>query len=381
MIAWACRPQPAPTSHDVYVWQRTWTPQVITAVREAEAVFEVLHVQAMVAEPPDWTLRRLPVDVPSLAKRGGVPVVRIEVGAPEVVWAQLGQQLGAIATAWQAAGVRVEGVEIDHDCPTRQLPVYTARLKAIQAALPEGVALWNTALPTWSDDPDAVATLREVTAGSVLQVHAVDAPASFADDVALFAADRARAQVAQYAGISERRFRIALPAYGVRLDAAGRLEAEADLPTVGASGRELWVEPAEVSRLLADVQRDRPRGWVGTVWFRLPTAADRRAWPLETIARVVRGEAPVAAIELRSDKSGELYDLSVVNRGGAPGALPETVTIVGSCTVADGVGGYSARRVEGGWWLQGPQARMIRPGARVAVGWVRCATPPTLDVP
>jgi hypothetical protein len=278
---------PTPRLHEAYVWQRAWTDEVREAVADGAEVFDGYRVQALAVDASGtWALPD--ESISALAGRAAVPVARIEVGAP--IGAPLGRVLAATVTRWRAAGLRVGAVEVDHDCPTSQLRAYARDLLDVREGLPEDVALWVTALPTWLDDPQGLGSLRAAVDGTLLQVHAVDDPAG-----GLFEPVRAAEWIARYAE-GERPFRISLPAYGVRVDPSGRIVAEADRVAAAPGGRELWVDPVAVAGLLAALDRDVPQGWVGTAWFRLPVRGDRRAWTLPTLAAVIRGEPPGAEI-------------------------------------------------------------------------------------
>ncbi len=59
-------------------------------------------------------------------------------------------------------GVRVTGMQLDIDAPTRLLPRYGVALRMLRERLPQGVKLSITGLPTWMDSPQIVELLDSV---------------------------------------------------------------------------------------------------------------------------------------------------------------------------------------------------------------------------
>jgi len=64
--------------------------------------------------------------------------------------------------AAKRARVKVLGLQIDFDCPTRQLPKYTDLLSRVRRSLPEGSVLSITSLPTWFTSSDIRDLVRQV---------------------------------------------------------------------------------------------------------------------------------------------------------------------------------------------------------------------------
>ncbi|MFP2934048.1 DUF3142 domain-containing protein, partial [Pyxidicoccus sp. 3LG] len=165
------------------------------------------------------------------------------------------QEVALHARTWRARGVRVRGVEVDHDCATPALAGYADWLEREREALSrEGLTLSITALPTWATSPE-VKRLASLPDDVVVQVHAVRAPT-------LFTPEEARRFLESWSKATGRSFRVALPTYRVRLKDGTRLSAE----------------PRDVSRFL-DGLRERPvPGVAGVVWFRLGHGGDVDAW-------------------------------------------------------------------------------------------------------
>ncbi|MDO9218004.1 MAG: DUF3142 domain-containing protein, partial [Lacisediminimonas sp.] len=261
-------------------------------------------------------------------------------------------------------------LEIDHDCANARLPAYTELLTQLRQTLPARLKLSITALPAWLTSSTLEKLLTSVDS-SVLQVHAVSNPAQ-----GLFAPQTALRWAHAYAARSPKPFYLALPAYGVGLiesaTGAPLVESEAPLNT-RAPRRELQADPQQVASLIQALQEAPPRNLAGLIWFRLPLAGDRRAWPLRTLQAVAKGQALQANVEVEIHRSGALAELFLRNNGNLSGALPAQIELnVNDCDGADALGGYrlqrSANRLV--WLRQSPG--QLAAGQRLALGWARC---------
>lgn len=357
--------------HEAYVWQRQWTAAVVEALAQPA---RVSGLRVLALEVDGAVMHRTAPDLAALA-RDGRPVwlvVRIEGSRLPLAAVALAPVLGELAADWQQAGIRLAGIEIDHDTASAALGDYARWLHALRPQLTAGLPLSITALPTWMDH----AALSEVLAavdGSVLQVHAIAHPRA-----GLFEAGRAEHWVRAYAALAPHPFRVALPAYGVRVlvsdEQVTAVDAEAAIPTTGAAGVELRADPAHVAALLTALSEDPPESLAGYLWFRLPVAGDRRSWSARTLAAVIGGQ-PLAArfvLEVRPS-AGAAVDLALVNRGNLD-AAPPSLNLPAECTAGDGIGQY--QRVSPAPIRFDPvSAARLPAGARMAVGWARCAQP------
>lgn len=254
---------PAALRHDAYVWQRAWTGSVRAAVANAPPELSGLRVLTLeVSRDGTHTWPAVRTDSLLRANRPITAVVRID-GSRLPADISLTPVIERIVT-WRAAGVPVAGIEVDHDCATAALADYAAWLAAQR---PPDLRYSITALPTWADAPPPTRTtltaLGAVVDEIVLQVHAVQAPT-------IFDAASARRWVAQFAAAlpAETALRVALPTYKVALGAA---------------------HPDDVAAFLRTLEREPIAAVTGIVWFRLPIAADRAAWPAPVLAAVIRG--------------------------------------------------------------------------------------------
>ncbi|MCP3140249.1 DUF3142 domain-containing protein [Pyxidicoccus xibeiensis] len=364
--AWACvlllalglacsRERPPPLTHEAYVWQRDWSPELSSALeKELPPELGALRVLARERSGPTRTPVDVAVDVDALARSGRevVAVMRVDGTAP-LDGISL-EEVAVHARAWKARGVRVRGVEVDHDCATPALTAYADWLERERTHLRDGaLRLSITALPTWASSPD-VKRLAAIPDDVVVQVHAVRAPS-------LFHPEEARRFVESWSSATGRPFRVALPTYRARLRDGTRLSAE----------------PRDVSGFLATL-RERPvPGVTGVLWFRLGHRGDVDAWSLPTLAAVVRGEPLAPRLTPRLvDAGGGTRDIVIENTGRVDADAPARLTLSGNLEVLDGVGGYAPH----GASLVARTPPRLRAGERRVVGFVR-GTEVTLAVP
>ncbi|MCC6540404.1 MAG: DUF3142 domain-containing protein [Bryobacterales bacterium] len=374
MLLWAAGAAPPP-AHEAYVWQRQWSAPVTAALHASAGMVGAWRVLA--GEDAGGAMVYPAVDSPTLLRtqRPVTPVFRLH-GRLDPSDVRHVRDIAAGVARWQAAGLAPRGVEIDHDCPESQLARYPAFLLALRRALPAGTRLSITALPAWLGNRELPALLAAADE-AVLQVHAVMDPARGG----LFDAALARQWIARWDAVSAGPFRVALPNYGSRVtwNAAGLVTAiESEAARAGAdpgeAGRELFAHPADVRGLLDWLPGSaaRLRHFRGVVWFRLPTASDRRAWSLPTWRAVMAPgplPAPRIAVELRGP------DVVAVNRGPIDAALPDQVVVTGrGCAHADALPGYRVEKTAAGvvFRKQPRQVRLLRVGETHVLGWVRC---------
>ena len=371
----ACHSPLPPLRHDVYVWQRAWTPAVHEAMQASAGAIAQWRVLAA-ESGRSGRLRAIGADRAALRASGKpvVLVVRIDGQLPQGNERQLRDDTLAVWRDWQGSGVRLAGMEIDHDCGTARLPAYAQFLADLHAQLGPQTMLSITALPAWMASPALDRVLAQVDQ-SVLQVHAVSNPRE-----GLFDAAQARRWAAEYAKRSDKPFLVALPDYGSRVswDAQGRLSSvasEAAVLDARDDARELLAMPAQVAGLLRQWRDGRPSNLVGIAWFRLPTSQDRRAWSLPTWLAVLRGQplSPRLVAASRASGTPGAPNIRLENLGRTDAPLPSRIRLPSACTLADGVNGYRLQRQADSLWLQRLQPGLLHPGELRNVGWARCA--------
>ncbi|MBX9755654.1 MAG: DUF3142 domain-containing protein, partial [Pseudomonadaceae bacterium] len=338
----------------------------------SRAEFSTLRVLALQAHPQEgWTRARID---PAMLKADGRPViavVRLDGQLAQLDGDTIGKHIQQMLADWQAAGITVTGLELDHDCATARLPAYAELLSKLRQALPTQLKLSITALPAWLTSPQLENLLASVDS-SVLQVHAVSKPAH-----GLFNPQTAEQWARAYAKRSPKPFYLALPAYGVALldSPSGEPLVESEAPLNSrAPRRELQAEPQQVAELIHTLQQAPPAQLAGLVWFRLPLAGDRRAWPLRTLLAVASAQPLHAELQLTIEQAGQLSELSLHNNGNLSAALPEQIAVTAEhCDGADAVGGYRLQQRGNRLIWQRQAAGQLAAGQQLALGWARCA--------
>jgi hypothetical protein len=178
---------------------------------------------------------------------------------------------------------------------------------------------------------------------------------------------------------TDKPFRVALPAYGVRVtrrEDGSMLAVESEEPLLagGYSSSELIVSPEVVSGLLRDLEHDPPATLAGIVWFRLPVAGDIRAWSPETWRAVVMGKPLHPRLEAIVEKSTipGMNNIVLINNGDVDGGLPRTIDLPASCTIADGINGYTLAHSQSGLSIERQQDGFLPGHQRRLIGWMRC---------
>lgn len=367
-----CQPSDAPPlDQQLYIWQRQWTGAHEQALAQSRADFSTLRVLALQTYPQaGW--RRAQI-TPTLLKTDGRPliaVVRIDGQLAALDRADILGQVQQMIADWQAQGLTLAGVEIDHDAGTARLPAYRELLVALRQALPASLDLSITALPAWLGSPELPALLAAVDS-SVLQVHAVSSP-----ERGLFDPAQARQWADRWASVTRKPFYLALPAYGIALlpgdGGAPLVESEVPIEQRGER-RELLADPQQLSTLASQLRADPPAHLAGLIWFRLPLKGDRRAWSLETLRAVARGETLSSRLTLNLSRHEGLYDIAVSNDGNLDGSLPQRVTLaVGSCEGFDGLNGYTVQQAPGQLSFSRLKDGRLPAGSARTLGWARC---------
>jgi len=369
----ACeRQDAAPLDQQLYVWQRQWTSAHELALKDSRSDFSTLRVLALQAFPNDgW--HRARIDAPLLQHDGRplIAVIRLDGQLKALDQTQVNAQILQVLADWQAQGLTVSGVEIDHDAGNARLPAYSEFLVRLRGALPADLPLSITALPAWLDSSQLPALLASVDS-SVLQVHAVSDPRR-----GLFDPEQARRWAKAWGRVTDKPFYLALPAYGVALlpDADGVPVVESEVPLErGGQRRELLADPQQLSRLAKDLREDRPEHLAGLIWFRLPLPNDRRAWSLATLSAVARGDGLSSRLGLTFSDHDGLQDITLRNVGNLDSAWPARITVkAGACEGADALAGYSLQQSADLLTFTRLRDGRLPAGGQRAIGWARCA--------
>ena len=393
-----------PLPQEAYVWQRSWGPEVRSAVRQTQDLAGLIALAAEVdlsARPP--RVAQVALDAEALRSTGKPLGLAIRIGRfsskgrgrsldPDSV-AFLAALAGRIAAQARVQGLPLHEIQLDYDCPESRLGEYPALVKAVKAAVaPLPVTI--TALPSWLQQPRDFAALIAVTDDYVLQVHSLAAPKRF--DTAFLLCDPEAARRAVEAAARFRRpFRVALPTYGyvVAFDQNGKilgLSAEGPLLSWPKSAMVSTArsDPAAMARLVRTWTAGRPAELTGLLWYRLPSATDRLNWPWPAFRAVMAGRSPRPGLraDVRTPETG-LMEIDLVSTGEADAPWPSPVDIHwtgASLLAADGLAGYRlTREGEQKIRLRRPATawdRPLRPGERRQVGWMRFADAAEVEV-
>ncbi len=366
-----------PLVHDAFVWQRLWQPALDAAVADigkdmrrllvlsAEVAWEETDTPLVTTVDPHWETLSATGQPVGIAVRSAVYTGKDWNAAG----ARVAEVVAARAAAARAAGVQVGELHLDVDCPTARLSDYIGWLRAVKAAVP-GVPLSITTLPDWQNSPDFARLLAEVDS-FVLQVHWL-APRNDWDEHALLDPVDARAWVKDAARFGVP-FRVALPTYGYGLgfDEAGNLVSVAaeTRDAQGAKVREVRADPGVIAEMVAEWRHERPAAMEGVVWFRLPTALDRRGWAAVTLRAVMQGTSPAPEVRARLVAAGNgAWDV-VVDNTGTDRAF-ESVTVV-VCPQGAPVRDMDTTEGVSNWEGNFSSNAPIAPGASRTMGWVR----------
>jgi len=378
----ACTPQSAhPLGHEAYIWQRQWTPAIATSLETMRNDFTGWRVLAAESTTAGELIEASPrLDLLARNAKPVIAVLRLNGRRPPPSAGTIAQRIDEIATTWRAAGVPVSAIEIDHDCATAQLDAYADLLAQLRARLPAGLKLSITALPTWIGAPALARVLAQVDA-SVLQVHAVAAPRAGTGETGLFGAAQAQRWIDAYSAIARKPFRVALPAYGLRVGfdddgAAIAVEGEMSRTIEAERARELRADPVEVSTLLRKLAHAHPAQLAGIVWFRLPGEDDRRAWSLATLHAVIAGVELKSGFGVRVQAASDgASDIVLANRGTLDASLPASIEIAAKeCVAADALAGFRVEKSAAGRRFFPTTDAILRAGHERRIGWMRCAS-------
>ncbi|MBY8935321.1 DUF3142 domain-containing protein [Pseudomonas fluorescens] len=368
-----CKQQDAPPlDQQFYIWQRQWTPAHEAALRDSRQDFSTLRVLALQAFPnAGWSRARIDAQLLKADGRPLIAVIRLDGQLKSLDQDQVTAQILQVLADWQTQGLTLNGVEIDHDAGNARLPAYAEFLKHLHSALPKNLPLSITALPAWLGSAQLPELLQNVDS-SVLQVHAVSDPRR-----GLFDPDQALKWAKAWAGITDKPFYLALPAYGVALlpDDGGApvVESEVQLERAGQR-RELLADPLQLSQLGQALRADPPAHLAGLIWFRLPLANDRRAWSLTTLRAVARGDQLSSQLGVTLSEHDGLYDIRLDNPGNLDSAWPARITLKAqSCEGADALAGYSLQQSPDLLTFTRLRDGRLPAGGQRAIGWARCA--------
>lgn len=316
-------------SHDVYVWQRTWSPAVEAASAEHSTAFRsVVILKAEVTwkgEKPQLT--QVPLDYRALIKIKRPVGFALRIGpysgsfaaeaAPSLYLADLSEKIVRDA---KTGGLDLSELQLDFDCAASKLSGYREWVEVIARRI-HPTRLVITVLPSWLDEVEFRGLAR--SAGSyVLQVHSLERPRNINDPFTLCDPTSARRAVQQAAALGVP-FRVALPTYGYVLafDVSGAflgLSAEGPQKQWPADARlrEVRSDPLEMAKLVQDWSARVPPLLQGVIWYRFPVETDTLNWRWPTLSAIVEARLPRKSVRVKAHRvEAGLTEISLVNDG------------------------------------------------------------------
>jgi hypothetical protein len=369
-----------------YLWQRQWTPAVDAAVAEASrrldgvillgADIEWREGTIHVVRPAiRWENVRAHQNVRALALRIA-PFAKAPPADREVVETLATAMRDLLADA-RAHGVVPDEVQLDYDCPQRELARYRNWLRELRPAA-SPIRLTITTLPSWLEEPEFPRLLREVD-GWVLQVHSIATANGTASKLCETAAARRWVERAARFHLP---FSVALPTYRCEggYDRDGRLlgvAMDSVEPAWPAGTRVLSfaADADEIAGLVSGWQRAHPRELRELIWYRVPVASDLRNWRWPTLSAVMAGREPKRSYVVSCTGENPV-DLSLRNAGESDDTRLPSIAASWSgarLLAADALAGWNINREEGRSFFEVAEGRRLSlpPGAACRIGWLR----------
>jgi len=400
-VRFSSEPQSEGSANSLYVWNRSWSNEVLQGIRESAGKVAGYVVLAGQVEWEGSTLRVTSVgcDYAALAKTGKAVGIAIRVGAYSGPFASEEEPFDTIVSLASTVlsdasceGLKIREIQIDFDCPESKLDGYRVWIKGLKKVFPD-VPVTITALPTWLKHEEFKQLAKE-TDGYVLQVHSLETAKTIHDPITLFQGEKARRWV-QEAGKRGLPFRVSLPTYGYQIafDEDGMyagIFAEGprrEWPE-GVRVREVRTDPKAVAEFVRWLDEKHPKNMKGLLWFRLPTQEDRLNWRWPTLAAVMEGRVPEPNLlpQVRKPEP-ELVDITLKNTGEADSTQPITLSVrwQGSrLLAADALAGFRLANTSPDeltfYSSRNGSSPRIYPSEEVPVGWLRFDTATEVQV-
>jgi hypothetical protein len=378
-------------SHDVYVWQRSWQPSVVTAIDSIAPHIERLAVLAAEIEFSAGKPKsnHFQPDYASLSKTGRPVVLCVRIGAwsgpfdsQHKAAAAVLQTVSEVIEQAKKAGIEPAELQLDFDCADTQLAGYGDWLKQIRTITGD-LKLSFTALPSWLRQPGFGDLLKEVDS-FVLQVHSLQKDKANVSGYTLCDKDRAIGWVKE-AERFDKEFSVALPTYGYELitDASGKLvNVLAEEPGGKHPGgfNRLFVrsDPEDMASLVNLWQQERPHHMKGIIWFRLPVADDQLNWPLEALLKVMSGITPLTDVQTSLQQPEPGLTEIVLENTGETMLYKVRVELAGrmdKLMAAEAISGFVLQQSADTIAFETAATREagIHPDEKITIGWLRFA--------
>lgn len=273
-------------------------------------------------------------------------------------------------------------VQIDFDCAESKLAGYCAWVQQLKHAFSD-YPITITALPSWLKHRRFEELIRQCD-GFVLQVHSLEKPTNFEENVVLCDPKRALAWIKQADRLNVP-FRVALPTYGylVAYNKQGQfigLSAEGPLSDwpAGTRTKTAISDPKEIAALIQEIRSVSPKHLTGVLWFRLPVSSDQLNWQWHTLKCVIQEQTLTERIDAVCQwPEPNLAEIYLVNSGDVDvsGRISVSLAFEGSCLAGDGLKGYSVvEEKDGSVWIRPENIRAgwrIRSQDKIKIAWCR----------
>lgn len=371
-----------------YVWRRAWDGDASSAVGAAGAWLSGVNFLggSVSFEGGRPVFSKCMFDAAALTGFGRRKAVSIRIEDPRADGAEYVALGGAVAEAVGRACGEILGavpgvseLQLDFDCPESKIGFYAGWMEKIRGAIPGGMKLTFTAVPSQMKSPD-FARLASLADGFVVQVHNL---AERGGGYAVF--DRASAlRAARGAAAFGRPFHVALPTYShaAVFGPDGRMRrvySENFAPGLAGPGESVKVYASgarEVAGLAREIRAAGLENFEGIAWFRLPCGRELTNWSMAAFMNVVCGadsRPDGFRVGLR-DSGGGLFEVFVENRGPFDIVSPASFFASAENAAAfDAIAGFAARRTPSGVEFSAGEGAFFRlePSASAKIGWIR----------
>lgn len=373
----------------VYLWRQSYDEKTLSALKAAEENFEAVNfLLAKISFGKNKTprLEFLPINPEYLKglKIEKIACVRIE----GLAGSEKDYEAAASAVARLAGecairalrGIGVSEIQIDFDCPESKLASYALWLEKIRAALPEGMRLSITAVPSQMDAKGFEKAIAQCCCFT-LQIHNL---AQFGSGYKIFDFDSSLA-AARRADRFGKAFMVALPTYShfVKFGEGGEA-AKVFSENFSACGEEqgcgeikkISADFFEVARLASEIKKAGLKNFRGEIFFRLPCGLEISNWSIETLLSVAKAEELKGSLAVSIEKfEGGLCEVFVENTGNVDICAPlEIECALGDFRYCEGLNGFVlARKTPRGFILENRRALDFRlpPNQKIKAAWVK----------
>jgi len=379
--------QASPLTQRGYLWQRDWTPSVVSAIQEAQRHMDgavllgaEIHWDGKIPEVIypniNWEILRnvrKPISIALRVNPFSGPFSNHDIAAKTLV--QTAISLLQRASEHQVA---INEFQLDFDCAKSKLAGYRLWVEELRKAI-HPLPLVITALPSWLDDAEFTPLVCAAD-GYVLQVHSVPTKeesgrSSLCDPMLA----KKWVSKASRLGLP---FSVSLPTYHA---IAGYAPSGKLLGVIMDCIQQAWppdtrildftANPDEIANLVHEWQSNPPSGMKELLWYRIPVSTDQENWRWPTLLAVMQGRKPrhQLSVALQGDNP---IDIQLSNTGEAEETTDSSMIATwetGTLVASDALGGWNLDTGKNqATFIPVTEAmRKLCPGEMVDAGWLR----------